>query len=100
MKLSRYEQETIINFNEEEPFASVYTHNPKMKKRLLQMARDHPSDCVFETKNQVGGMTYKVSKKLISLRMPYSEERREKDRQRALAANRLPPIRKAGEINE
>lgn len=27
MELSRYEQETIINFNETESTASVYTHN-------------------------------------------------------------------------
>lgn len=27
MKLSKYEQETIINFNEEDEFADVYTHN-------------------------------------------------------------------------
>ena len=27
MNLTRYEQETIINFNEEETTASIYTHN-------------------------------------------------------------------------
>ena len=33
MKLSKYEQETIICFNEEETEASVYTHNSKLKAR-------------------------------------------------------------------
>ena len=28
MGLTKYEQETIINFNEKERLASVYTHNP------------------------------------------------------------------------
>ena len=91
MKLSKYEQETIINFNEEETVASIYTHNAKLKERLKMMAEKYPSECIFSTENAWGGVTYKVSKKLITVRMPYSEERRKKDRERALAANLRPP---------
>lgn len=91
MKLSRYEQETIINFNEEEEDASVYTHNAKLKERLKKMAAQFPGDCSFVKKNSAGGVTYRISKKLISIRQPYSEERRQKDRERALADNRRPP---------
>ncbi len=35
-KLSRYEQETIVNFNEEESTMSIYTCNNKLIKHLLQ----------------------------------------------------------------
>ena len=44
MKLSKYEQETIINFNEEETEASIYTHNAKLKERLKMMAEKYPSE--------------------------------------------------------
>ena len=50
MNLTRYEQETIINFNEEEKTASVYTHNGPLRRRLEQMAQERPKDCrLFKT---------------------------------------------------
>lgn len=97
MKLSRYEQETIVNFNEDDDSADIYTHNSKWKKRLAQLKKEHPAACQFVSKNLEGGVSYRVDKKLVSLRTPYSEERRQKDRERALAANRQPPTRNAGE---
>lgn len=45
MNLSRYEQETIINFNEEESTASVYTHNRTLRRKLDKLAADRPNDC-------------------------------------------------------
>lgn len=44
MALSRLEQETIINFNEAEATAGVYTHNGRLKRRLEQLERDRPDD--------------------------------------------------------
>ena len=35
MGLTKYEQETIINFNEKEKLASVYTHNLGLQNTLL-----------------------------------------------------------------
>ena len=32
MNMARYEQETIISFNEEEKTAGIYTHNTKTPK--------------------------------------------------------------------
>ena len=54
MKLSKYEQETIINFNEDKQTASVYTHNARLKERLKQMAANFPNDCSFISKNSAG----------------------------------------------
>lgn len=45
MNLTRYEQETIINFNEEEDEASVYTHNRPLIHRLEQLAQERPEEC-------------------------------------------------------
>ena len=45
MDLSRYEQETIINFNEEEKTAGVYTHNKALIRKLEKLAQERPGDC-------------------------------------------------------
>ena len=42
MKLSRYEQETIICYNEEEETANVYTHNNKLAVKLKRLAEKYP----------------------------------------------------------
>ena len=45
MNMARYEQETIINFNEEEKTAGIYTHNKALRQKLAALARDRPEDC-------------------------------------------------------
>ena len=45
MNMARYEQETIINFNEEEKTAGIYTHNKVLRQKLAALARDRPEDC-------------------------------------------------------
>lgn len=42
MNLSLYEQETIINSNEADSTASVYTHNKALRKKLETLAADRP----------------------------------------------------------
>ena len=44
-KLSKYEKETIINWNEAEDTASIYTFNADLKRRLAEFSRvgaQHP----------------------------------------------------------
>ena len=45
MNMARYEQETIISFNEEEKTAGIYTHNKILRQKLEALARDRPEDC-------------------------------------------------------
>ena len=45
MKLSPYEQETIINFNEAEKAASVYTHNNALRHKLEKLSQERPEEC-------------------------------------------------------
>ena len=97
MKLSKYEQETIILFNEEEIVASVYTYNEKLKDRLRMMSQKYPDDCQLIRVNDEGGETYHILKKLVSIRLPYSKERRKRDSEIALAQNRKPPWFKGAE---
>lgn len=94
MKLSKYEKETIILFNEEEDCAEIYTFNAKLKQKLRKLAKEYPQDCSFEWKNEWGAYKYKIKKNLITVHVPYSEERKQKDRERALAEGLKPPVSK------
>ena len=49
MKLSKLEQESIILYNEEESTASIYTHDPKLKRKLKRLAEKYP-DKVYPDK--------------------------------------------------
>ena len=43
--LSAYEQETIINFNEEEKTAYVYTHNRQLLRKLAVLVDERSEEC-------------------------------------------------------
>ena len=45
MNMARYEQETIISFNEEEKTAGIYTHNKMQRQNLAALAWGRPEDC-------------------------------------------------------
>ena len=42
MDLTAYERETIINYNEAEQTASVYTHNKTLRRTLDKLAQERP----------------------------------------------------------
>ena len=77
-KLSKYERETIVNFNEGESGASVYTFNADLKRRLAEFSRKYPLLCRLERTTPEGSVTYVLDKSRLSIRLvpPYSEERR------------------------
>lgn len=43
MKLTKYEQETIILYNQAEDTASIYTHDADLKRRLTKYSKQHPT---------------------------------------------------------
>lgn len=45
MKLSNYERETVVTFNEAETTAAVYTHNPPLIRKLKRLAEARPEEC-------------------------------------------------------
>lgn len=79
MKLTKYEKETIINFNEGEDEASIYTFNASLKRRLADFSRKYPLLCRLERSTPEGSVTYVMDKSRLSIRFvpPYSEERRD-----------------------
>ena len=70
MKLSRIEQETIINFNEAESTVSIYSHNAALKERLLGLCRDYPSQIHQTADNGRGGLTFELPKKWLKVTPP------------------------------
>jgi len=93
MKLSKYEEETVVLYNEAEPTARVYTHDPKLKEKLKRLSEKYPEQVILEKSETNGGVTYTVPKKCVLIREPYSEERRKAASERAKTAGRLPPKR-------
>ena len=77
-KLSKYEQETIINFNVAESDAVVFTRDKAVIRKLDSLVSEFPEvyKCIGETDID---KTYSMPKQYVSYRKPrkISEERRE-----------------------
>ena len=71
MKLTKIERETIINFNEAERTASVYTHNEALKERLLALCRTRPEQVRQTDANRWGGLTFELPKKWLKVSPPH-----------------------------
>ena len=52
-KLSKYEKETIINWNEAENLATVYTFNASLKRRLADFSRKSVSYTHLATEEEI-----------------------------------------------
>ena len=88
-RLTKYEKETIILFNEAEPTANIYTYNKALQNRLAKFSRENPKCARFVTAYPCGAVSYEVDKKRLSIRFtsPYSDERRAKARKYAQERN-------------
>ena len=77
MKLTRYEQETIINFNADEKMATLYTRDPAVMRKVDALVIDYPDTfkCIGETDID---KTYEMPKSVVTYRKPrrISDERR------------------------
>lgn len=82
--LSRYEQETIVNFNEEEPTATVYTYNKSFQRKLQVLSEKFLKDVRLIADDQHGGVTYIIPKKWIKINPPrvMSEDQRQRQAER------------------
>ena len=70
MKLTNVEKETVINFNEAERTASVYTHNETLKRQLSELCRTHPEQVRQTAANGWGGLTFELPKKWLKVSPP------------------------------
>lgn len=73
MVLSRYEMETVINFNEAESTADIYTHNRALRKKLETWALGRPRECqLVRTSHDGRAVEYIVPKTWLRVRPPRS----------------------------
>ena len=84
MRLTRYEQETIINFNAGDQTATLYTRDPAVMRKVDALVIEYPDiyKCIGETDID---KTYEMPKSFISYRKP----RRLSDEQREAAKKRM-----------
>ena len=100
MTLSLYEMETILLYNQAESTASVYTHDPKLIKKLRRLSEKYPDKIYPERKERPSAVSYIVPKSCVSVREPVSDERRRAASQRAKQAVITPPKRSVSPKSE
>lgn len=88
MKLSRYEQETIVNYNAGEQTATVYTRDKAVMRKLDTLVADFPDTYSLTEQDEVS-KTYSFPKSYVSYRKPrkLSDEQREQSRQKMFRLN-------------
>ncbi|MBO5032540.1 MAG: hypothetical protein J6D08_11760 [Lachnospiraceae bacterium] len=86
--LTRYEQETIINFNAGEQTATVYTRDRAVMRKLDRLVAEFPDTYKLTGQTDID-KTYSMPKSHVSYRKPrkLSDEQREQARQRMLSVN-------------
>ena len=88
MNLSKYEQETVINFNAGEPEAVVYTRDKAVMRKLDALVIEFPEvyRCIRVTDID---KTYEMSKAVVTYRKPrkLSESQRLDAKSRMLKIN-------------
>ena len=84
IKSTKYEMETIYNYNQEEPLASCYTMDKALIRRMDALAQKHKEITVI--KSSEGLREYTFPKKWIKVKIPrqLSDEKRQELKNRAL----------------
>lgn len=86
--LTKYEMETVVNYNAGEQMATVYTRDKSVMRRLDCLVADYPDS--YKLLNQTDiDKTYSMSKSYITYRKPrvVTDEQREQARQRMAKLN-------------
>ena len=78
--LIKKQKVTEVYYNAKDPTAEVYTHDTKLKKRLLEYAAKFPELCQQTDDDEQGGLRFEIDKSRISIRLttPYSNNRKAK----------------------
>lgn len=83
MKLSRYEQETIVSYNAGEQTATIYTRDKAVMRKLDTLVANFPDTYKLVKQDEVS-KTYSFPKSFVSYRKPraVSMEQREQTRKK------------------
>ena len=76
--LTKKQKVTELYYNAKDSMAEVYTHDTKLKRRLLEYAAKIPKLSQLTEEDEQGGLRFDIAKERISIRLtaPYSEERK------------------------
>ena len=76
--LTKKQKVTEVYYNAKDPTAEIYTHDTKLKKRLLAYAAKYPELCQQTDDDEQGCLRFEIDKSRISIRLtaPYSDDRR------------------------
>ena len=76
--LTKKQKVTEVYYNAKDPTAEVYTHDTKLKKRLLEYAAKFPELCQQTDDDEQGGLRFEIDKSRIIIRLtaPYTDDRR------------------------
>lgn len=91
MDLTKQEQETIINYNQTNEPASIYTFDKKLQKKLIQYATDYPEEVVIEKEEEDGSISFSIPKSYIHINKPKKLNLSPEERERR--ANRFKSIK-------
>ena len=69
MKLSRYEQETIVSYNAGEQTATIYTRDKAVMRKLDTLVANFPDTYKLVKQDEVS-KTYSFPKSFVSYRKP------------------------------
>ena len=86
--LTKYEMETVVNYNAEEQTATVYTRDKTVMRRLDRLVMDYPDSYKLLNHTDID-KTYSMPKSYVTYRKPraVSDEQREQARQRMAKLN-------------
>ena len=70
MNVKKYEQETIILFNEQEAAATIYTYNTGLQRTLISLCESHPAQVRQTEDNGIGALTFELPKKWLRIVPP------------------------------
>ena len=88
MNLSLYEQETLINFNEADSTASVYTHNRALIRKLDKFTQERPGDCYRQKTSHDGkAVDFTIPKSWVKVIPPRRLTEEQKERLRKASAS-------------
>lgn len=88
MGLSKYEKETVINFNDAEKIVYLSTSQDYMKRRIKKLAEEHPNEVKIMSEDQ-----YTVIAELPKKYVRVSPPRFISEEQRIASAERLKKYR-------
>ena len=89
MKLSKEEQETIINFNAKDKYATIYTRDPTFMKQMDKLVREYPDIFQCKSISEIDKL-YIVPKRRINIQRPRFLSEVEKEARR----NRIKEVKK------